>query len=155
MGYTHYWTDDGASDTLPAEAVTLIKQITDRAYQQGLIQREHDDPRPPLATAQAVRFNGVGEEGHETFQFATANRGAYGFCKTARKPYDDVVMRVLLILGYYRDGLVIRSDGAFDQEWAEALTWFNREVGHAFIDRRLAFYRPSAPRAQDPGDLSF
>lgn len=155
MGYTHYWTDFGGADTLPTEAVRLIKQVTDQAYRQGLIQREHDDSRPPRVAAQEVRFNGVGEEGHETFRYSTSPGDEIGFCKTARKPYDAVVMRVLLILGYYREGLTIRSDGEFDGEWAEALAWFNREVGRAYVDRRLGFYRPSTEQPISIPELCF
>jgi len=127
----------------PAEAVHHIHTITAHAYRAGIIQREHDGPRPPLVTAQQVRFNGVGDGGHQTFRFCTAPEATFACCKTARKPYDAVVMRVLLVLGYYRERLVIRSDGTFREEWAEALAWFNREVGRAFIDERLGFWRPT------------
>ena len=126
MGYTHYWTDGGESDVLPAEAVTLIRKITAEAYRRGLIQREDDDSRPPIVTEQEIHFNGVGEEGHEAFHFQPAAADSFGFCKTARKPYDAVVMRVLLVLGTYRPGLDIRSDGAFGDEWQPAMDWFNR-----------------------------
>lgn len=152
MGYTHYWTDLGTNKPLPAEAVNHINTITGSAYRAGIIQREHDDPRPPLVTPQEVRFNGVGAGGHETFRFHTALEDTFARCKTARKPYDAVAMRVLLVLGHYREGLVIRSDGAFREEWSEALAWFNREVGHALVDERLGFYRPRLPRHTPTGD---
>jgi hypothetical protein len=155
MGYTHYWTDFGGGSTLPAEAVKLIKEVTDQAYRQGLIQREYDDSRPPIVNAQKLRFNGVGEAGHETFRYSTSPGDEIGFCKTARKPYDAVVMRVLLILGYCREGLTIRSDGEFDDEWADALAWFNREVGHAYVDRHLGFHRPSTEQTISIPDLCF
>lgn len=152
MAYTHYWTDLGMGASLPAEAVHHIHAITEHAYRAGIIQRDHDDPRSPLVTPQQVRFNGVGDGGHQTFRFCTAPEDTFACCKTARKPYDAVVMRVLLVLGYYREGLVIRSDGAFTEEWSEALAWFNRAVGHVFIDERLGFWRPALARRTSISD---
>lgn len=141
MGYTHYWTDYGQGDELPADAVTLIRRITDEAHRQSLIQREYDDSRPPIVTAQEINFNGVGELGHETFHFQPSLPDRFCFCKTARKPYDMIVMRVLLLLGYYRPGLEIRSDGDFHGEWQPALDWFNEQVGYVYIEERLGFDR--------------
>jgi hypothetical protein len=152
MGYTHYGTDSGTGASLPAEAVHHIHTITEHAYHAGLIQREHDDPRPPLVTVQQVRFNGVGDGGHQTFRFRTAPEDAFACCKTAHRPYDAVVMRVLLVLGYYREGLVIRSDGAFSAEWAGALAWPGREVGHVFTDERLGFWHPTLARRASISD---
>lgn len=142
MGYTHYWTDFGGARDLPAQAVTQIKQITDEAFLQGLIQRDWDDARTPLVTPREVRFNGVGGQGHQTFRYSTARRDALGFCRTERKLYDATVMRVLLILGYHREGLEISSDGEFRVEWAEALAWCNREIGAAYVKTHLAYWRP-------------
>ena len=143
MGYTHYWHDEGEGDQIPADAVRLIRKITDEAHRQGLIQREHDDPRPPVVTAKVVRFNGVGELGHETFHFVPG-RTSCCFCKTARKPYDAIVMRVLLVLGYYRPELTIRSDGAFSNEWQPALDWFGDQgVGNVGTVEHLVFYGPN------------
>ncbi len=142
MGYTHYWTDEGQGK-IPADAVARIRRVTEEAYLQGLIQREDDDPRPPLVTANEVRFNGVGDEGHDAFRFAPGD-DAFCFCKTARKPYDAVVMRVLLILAYYRPGLEIRSDGAFHDEWQPALDWFDEtQTGRVCVVERISFYRPT------------
>ena len=155
MGYTHYWTDYSGDHDLPLEAVTHIKQVTDHAFGKGLIQREYDDPRHPLVTAREIRFNGVRERGHETFCYSTKQRGAFRYCKTLRKPYDAVVMRVLLILGYYREGLEIGSDGEFGGEWAGAIAWFNREIGWAYVKTHLDYFRrPKQPAIEIPG-LSF
>lgn len=142
MGYTHYWTDNGTNQAVPTPALRIIKTVTDRAYRAGIVQRGCDDRRPPLGTAQEIRFNGVGELGHETFFFHTDSPDPFGFCKTACKPYDDVVMRVLLILACYRPGFELSSDGAFDHEWIEALDWFNQTVGRATIQDRICFEMP-------------
>jgi hypothetical protein len=155
MGYTHFWTDGDAAEALPDPAVDLLQRLAAAAHAAGLIQRDHDDPRPPRVTARTVRFNGVGDAGHEAFHFDTRTVGGYGACKTARKPYDAVVMRVLLVLGHYRPGLEVRSDGAFEVEWAEALAWFNREVGLAYIERRLGFAHPRFTPTPPHPDVRF
>ncbi len=102
-----------------------------------MIQREEGDPRPPIVTSRGIRF-GVGE-GHDIFSFAPGERS---FCKTNDKSYDAVVMRVLLVLAYYRPRLEIRSDGAFDEEWEPALNWFNTQVGGVCVVQQPRFYRP-------------
>ncbi len=142
MGYTHYWTNNGSHDPLPQSALDNIKELLQPAYKAGIIQREYDDPRPPLITAKVIRFNGVGALGHEALWFRTTDTRPLGFCKTAHKPYDDLVMKVLLILAYYRPGLRLSSDGSFGQEWLEAIDWFNRTVGRVYIQHRLRFQRP-------------
>ena len=71
-----------------------------------------------------VRFNGVGDNGHETFylsrvQFPRYNRTDkskyFNFCKTARKPYDKYVVKVLILMEkYFGDDVEIDSDGDWD-----------------------------------------
>ena len=142
MGYTHYWTDNGRRQAISEAALLIINQLAQRAYQDGIIQRECDDDRPPLITAKLIRFNGVGEQGHETFYFDAQASDPWACCKTALKPYDDLVMRVLLVLAYHWPGMELRSDGAFDHEWIEALDWFNQNVGRAYIVDHLRFELP-------------
>ncbi len=125
MGYTHYWRLKPT--TLPTEALVTIGKLLGRAYHRGIIQREYDDPRPPFVSDTKIRFNGVGENGHETFFFTSipeqgqpANGRTFQFCKTARKPYDQVVMQVLIVLKYYLgEAITVTSDGDFAVEWAQ------------------------------------
>ena len=66
-----------------------------------------------------IRFNGIGEAGHETFLFHNRKKQdpegygdpCFAFCKTARKPYDIVVCEVLLVLKRYMPNLEVGSDG--------------------------------------------
>jgi hypothetical protein len=155
MGYTNYWTDSGTHQAIPTPALRIIKTVLDHAYQAGIVQREYDDSRPPVVTAEEIRFNGIGELGHETFGFRTGAPDPFGFCKTARKPYDDVVMRVLLVLACYRPGFELSSDGAFDHEWIEALDWFNQKVGRVYIKDQICFEMPGLDEPQRISTLSF
>lgn len=92
---------------------------------------ECDIPKPPEVSDQMIRFNGVGNEGHETFIFFkkkpepgqwNKDSGSYFyFCKTARKPYDLAVCLVLLSLANHAPKSVkLGSDGDWDCEWTEA-----------------------------------
>lgn len=135
MGYTHYWQLQ-QSTILPTAAVLLLGKLLWRAYNQGVIQYGINDPRPPLVSDMELRFNGVGAQGHETFHFqATADTAAGGgrrfqFCQTTRKPYDEVVMQVLLVLRHYLgEAITVTSDGDFAVEWAAARHELARRYG--------------------------
>lgn len=103
MGYTHYWTvtktpDLPARQRLAADVAELIDRLgIDVAF-------EFDKPSTrPVVSADMIRFNGIGEAGHETFMLDwTDPRG--DFCKTARKPYDLLVAATLLLARYYTAG---------------------------------------------------
>jgi hypothetical protein len=137
----------GKSDPgrIPAGAVAILEEILDAAYKEGVVQYEHDDTLPPVVTETQVRFNGVDEEGHETFLFDTDARDGgsdgfrFDFCKTKRKPYDEVVMKVLIVLKYYLGNSVkVTSDGEFDKEWADVRAEMAARYGMAtFADEQL------------------
>ena len=122
MGYTHYWENN--ANVIPVEAILIIREIVDQAYAGGVIQVEHNRTGLPIVTERLIRFNGVGELGHETFRFdvddvyRTHEGHHFAFCKTNQKPYDAVVMKVLIVLKWALKELVtIRSDGSFNEEW--------------------------------------
>ena len=143
MGYTHYWMC--CAGRLPTQAVATLQEILTAAYEEGVVQYERDDTLPPVVTETQVRFNGVDEQGHETFLFdmGDSNRRSDGFrfdfCKTARKPYDTVVMKVLIVLKYYLgDALKVTSDGRFDDEWAAVRAEMEARYGMAtFAEEQL------------------
>lgn len=125
MGYAHYW--ENRASIIPAEAVVIVREILDRAHADRLVQLDRDDPAKPVATERRIRFNGVGVLAHEPFAFdvdddeRTERGTAFGFCKTNQKPYDAVVMRVLIVLKWaLKDAVTIRSDGDFQQDWQAA-----------------------------------
>jgi len=128
LGYTHYWYEKTTPARLPFEAVLLIQRIVDEARRDKLIQLEWNDSHDPIVTDRCIQFNGVGKEGHETFvynleeqPFLPAGEDYFSCCKTAKKPYDAVVMKVLIVLTYHLgDVFAIKSDGRLD-EWEPAL----------------------------------
>lgn len=100
MGYTHYWRRDEAEipQELWDEAISKIRPIV----------AEHSKLLSDVEiTEDVIFFNG----GHETFfvqrifehpewvtQGYRDSAGFFRFCKTARKPYDKVVVACLVVL---------------------------------------------------------
>lgn len=141
MGYTHYWDTKGWSKKDVEGYKTarpIIQDILNRY--SDIIQFDYEDPKPAVASAKLVRFNGIGDEGHETFYFPikknqndyNGGNDTFNFTKTARKAYDIVVCEVLLVLKAHMPGITINSDGfsegarvgvvpAFDGEWEQAI----------------------------------
>lgn len=111
MGYTHYWKHNGIS-IADWHALTLFAHgIIDMASVIGIkLAIEFDDPtqQPDINEAE-IRFNGVGDEGHETF-FLTREKTDFDFCKTERKPYDAVVAEILSFASHCIDGFSTSHD---------------------------------------------
>jgi hypothetical protein len=132
MGYTHYWN---LSQELTAqhwaEFTKGVERLVKLAAHQGIrLAWEYDEPnRKPLIDADTVRFNGVDDEGHETFLINRS--GGDEFCKTARRPYDIVVTAALCYLATtHREVFSAGSDGT-SEEWHHGL-----ELAHkAWPDR--------------------
>ena len=139
MGYTHYWRQQrDFTDTEWQELTRLAKLIT--ADGQGILANEYDEENSkPTIDNEQIRFNGIGDNGHETFiitkkkrakreyeeQEAYDRQGAFEFCKTAHKPYDKYVTAVLCAV--YRvqiergqNIMNISSDGN-TKDWTEGL----------------------------------
>lgn len=85
----------------------------------------------PEATKNSIWFNGqdLHDEGHETFHIEPNFKSSYpqqnddgkffAFCKTARKPYDILVVATLCAARYrFGDEIVISSDGD-RKDWQE------------------------------------
>jgi len=150
IGYTHYW--DIRKKPRLKDLSGCLENIKKVILQyQDVIQLEDDDGKPPLITKNLIAFNGIGEDGHETFYFEFPpsikkikdsvryeltpddKDFTFNFCKTARKPYDECVARCLLILKeYLKDDMKLNSDGDFknEEEWGRAI----KEVQSMGID---------------------
>lgn len=108
MGYTHYWDHDNFTDSEWDQVKTLAPKII--AASDVPVQFECDDDAPYALDDEVLRFNGVDDDGHETFYF---NR--YGtdfrFCKTAMKPYDEIVVAMLIMMTHIKPSFSWSSDG--------------------------------------------
>lgn len=140
MGYTHYWhrkNGRAARESWAHFEEAAAKVLADPEV-VPLVCREYDAPGTPAElTADLLRFNGKGGDGHETcFIERTRIRRAYeptgeplfDFCKTARKPYDAAVCAVLLCAAKHLPGFDLSSDGTWD-EWKPGRDLYLRATG--------------------------
>lgn len=116
MGYTHYYQSNKPV-TGYEKAVPTISKILNKY--KNIIQYEYDVNEPAECNADRICFNGLGNEGHETFIFNKMS--GFKFCKTARKAYDIVVCEVLLALNWYCPELKVSSDGMSGYSPADGL----------------------------------
>ena len=107
MGYTHYFQLH--------EEPTVTRW---NSFINGVNQLIEESDVPVLAKADENRvlIEGVGANAHETFYI---ERGSIrlNFCKTALKPYDELVTAVLILARYTFDSFSLSSDG----EWSNWL----------------------------------
>lgn len=112
MGYTHYFPH---KRNFTIAEFQKLGEITKKiiAASNVPVAWESDEPTKPVEiTDDLIRFNGAGyDDGHETFYLPRCADG-FIFCKTARKPYDIIVVAVLTACRkQFPDALDIGSDG--------------------------------------------
>lgn len=132
MGYTHYW-----SFTAPKRGETAK---IEKAYQKAIkecakIARTYYLANGGLSGFSAhtepgqyggLKINGKGDEMHEDFTMReyfkqNLEPDNWHFCKTARKPYDIVVVACLIVLEHrLPNNFRVDSDG-YTQEWQDGL----------------------------------
>ena len=112
MGYTHYWKNKGFSDEQWNQIGSAALRIFTEAKAQGIdIARESDRPSDsPEITTEEIIFNGIGDDGHETF-YLSKFASDFEFCKTAYKHYDAVVVAILIYAANCSEGFSWSSDG--------------------------------------------
>jgi hypothetical protein len=136
MGYTHYWTQTRNFTTDEMRDIgDKVRKIIAAAEGMKLPYTDYSGyPKPPRTTeipvvicggmgegdpeitSERVWFNGQGPDyDHETFGFnARRKPDDWGFCKTARKPYDVVVVACLTFLATDY-GFEVSSDGDHEE----------------------------------------
>lgn len=139
MGYTHYWRINESLTV--GQWAAICERARDILNMAGAIGiptvHEYDEPNlGPEINAQRIRFNGLGDDGHETFILEPGPRGqerysgedvSFSFCKTARKPYDGPVVAILMEAERITNGTVEwSSDGDGEPE--------QKEVAQAILD---------------------
>lgn len=140
MGYTHYWKIIEPLKVSETQK-TLIREVLKEekkhlAGGMGKGKPEFDDKH--------IWLNGKeGKEdlSHETFEVKFGETSDFEFCKTARKPYDMAVCKLLLILSLSK-GFSFSSDGELaDESWPDALKWFTDKGYADTIEKKI---RPNA-----------
>lgn len=115
MGYTHYFQLHEEPTPTRWESFT-----------RGVNQLVNASNVPVLAKTDENRvlIEGIGKDAHETFYI---ERGSirWNFCKTAQKPYDELVTAVLILARYTFDSFSLSSDGTWS-DWALGRELFTR-----------------------------
>lgn len=131
MGYSHYYYQIQSFTQKQWEKVCwdAFKVVEHCEKNDIHLAFECDVPKPPEISNDKIRFNGVGNEGHETFMiqrvkpknhFNCGNDYYFNFCKTARKPYDLAVGLMLLVANKHASDVIrISSDGDWEVDWEE------------------------------------
>ena len=116
MGYTHYWT---IKRPITRKAWSAIMADTRKLLASTVTPLAAEFDRPdemPDVNPQEIRFNGIGNAGHETF-LISPHAAPFEFCKTNGKPYDTMVAAVLIVAAHHAGKAIdVSSDG-------EAIDW--------------------------------
>jgi hypothetical protein len=138
MGYTHYFTqhkmvDDSTWEKINQDIRKIIS-VTKRTIPvqcDALDDDTHLNHDDFICHKDWINFNGVGDDGHETF-YVPRHQPGFLFCKTNRKPYDLLVCASLLIIYHYApDCYEITSNGK-QQEWMPAMSMNAQYLGYAY-----------------------
>ena len=118
MGYTRYW--DRTDKPITKEFIDKVKAIIKDSEEKGIHICGSDGKGEPELELDYVGFNGNGDLNldHETCFFDSEQ--GFNFCKTARKPYDYTVRKVLEVaeeMGIIKN---VSSDGENEGIYSDA-----------------------------------
>lgn len=109
MGFTRYYKNPKGFTTEQWNSLMVAANQILKSNSVPISEEYDLEDSPPLVENNLIKFNGVGEDGHETFLLMKAKRD-FAFCKTARKPYDDVVKAVLKAASDINPNFIVTSD---------------------------------------------
>lgn len=110
MGYTHYISNKPAFSDAQWKAFTKDVQKLLRETNIPVAGPAGERGTRPLFSRDSISFNGVDEDSHETC-FVDKGPAEFEFCKTARKPYDPLVVAVFKLVRKYLPSTELTSDG--------------------------------------------
>lgn len=143
MGYTHYIYRSKSLDkskfSLAAEDCKKLITAAEKHHVYVAYEFNQTD-KLPECNENMIRFNGLRDEGHETFyvereyqaeKWEEEKRGKYfSFCKTAEKPYDLLVCACLIVLKhYFGNKIIVHSDGG-NEDWKNARVLCQETLGY-------------------------
>lgn len=130
MGYTHYWYVTKVVEQASwAQICASARDVFERCG-VPLADGSGDLGSSPEISDVEIVFNGVGEDSHETCALPRRSNQAgylppesrgFGFCKTARKPYDAAVCAVLALAEHFSKGAIKVSSDGNASEWAKGM----------------------------------
>ena len=130
MGYTHYYHKDGC-DNFTNQEWDGVVEFTKKAIEKTNVPMAGGDGTgDPILTDEEISINGVGNDSHETFYLTKIKHRDFEFCKTVRKPYDEVVCAISWYLKKNLPNKIkIGSDGEFgNTEWKRGRSLYKRAM---------------------------
>ena len=120
MGYTRYWTR--TEKPMTEDFLEAVREVLEDCKKRGIKICNWDGHGEPQVTADLVALNGEEREdgndlSHESF--VLNNEAEWTFCKTARKPYDYAVRKILKIAKDYGIVKGVSSDGANNKIYSD------------------------------------
>ena len=117
MGYTRYWVR--TEKPITEDFVEEVKEIIRDCAKKGIAIRGCDGKGKPLVTTEIISLNGNADYNLYHESFVIDGEIGFQFCKTARKPYDYAVRKILKKAKDY--GLVtnVSSDGANNKVYSD------------------------------------
>lgn len=116
MGYTRYW--ERTKKPITERFIEKVNNILEDCRIKGITIRNGIGEDDPIVSMNRVVFNGNADRNldYETFYITNSHDNiGFGFCKTARKPYDYAVRKVLKVAE--EEGLVVNvSDDGENEE---------------------------------------
>lgn len=119
MGYTNYWYR--TEKPITERFVRKVEKIIEDSINKGIKICGWDGTGTPKVTMEEINFNGDASINADHESFVIDERPDFNFCKTAEKPYDYTVKKVLKVA--LEEGLVrdVSDDGEIpvinDSDW--------------------------------------
>lgn len=113
MGYTHYWRHSGLTNYDWNKITHYVKKIADASDVEVEIDFQPD----------YIRLNGIDDDSYEDFYISVESQS--DFCKTARRPYDEIVVAILMLLEDMCPTFSWSSDGD-PEDHVDGLALFNK-----------------------------
>ncbi len=132
MGYSHYWFQEHGAIEEPVwrRICNDVEKLIDAC--QVRLSATVNGSAPPIVDAEQIVFNGSPEsEGYEAFAMHRVPKNHFYFCKTAGRPYDEVVCAVLAVAAEYAPSAVrVISDGPAEN-WQAPVGWASDVLGRS------------------------
>ena len=93
MGYTRYW--ERTEKPIDADLICYVCEVIEDCNDKGIAIRNWEGKGNPTVTFERIAFNGDRSLDHNHETFSIGKETGFNFCKTARKPYDYAVRKVL------------------------------------------------------------
>jgi hypothetical protein len=122
MGYSHSWkVIEHITPSAWRRLLRGVAGVAGFAREEGIrLALEGRSSEAPEFSERAIRFNGAGSLGFETFHLRP-EPGRTAYCKTEKCPYDKVVTATLILAAHYAgERIRVESNGGA-QDWEDGL----------------------------------